>query len=83
MMRGHRTQMGCAMKIVIRLTPRERLKAIPIIYRHTPAMVLPNGTYILSDGAVEALRAAGIRFTELSRETDVPGPEEVRSGERI
>lgn len=71
------------MKVVIQLSRRERLKAIPIIYRHSPAMVLPNGTYVLSEGAVEALRAAGVRFKEISREADVPGPEEVGSGERI
>jgi hypothetical protein len=71
------------MKVVIQLTRRERLKALPIIYRHSPAMVLKNGTYILSEGAVDALRAAGVRFKELGRETDVPGPEEVGSGERV
>ncbi len=71
------------MKVVIQLTRRERLKALPIIYRHSPAMVLKDGTYVLSEGAVDALRAAGVKFKEISRETDVPGPEEVGSGERV
>jgi hypothetical protein len=72
-----------AMKVAIRMTRRERLKALPIIYRHSPAMVLRDGTYILDPGAVEALRSAGVRFKEITREAEVPGPEEVRSGERV
>jgi hypothetical protein len=71
------------MKVIIRLSRREELKALPIIYRHSPAMVLPNGTYVLSDGAVEALRAGGVRFKELSREAGVIGPGEVRASERV
>ena len=71
------------MKVVIQLSRREELKALPIIYRHSPAMVLPNCTYILSEGAVKAIREAGVKFTELSRETAVPGLEEVGAGERI
>jgi hypothetical protein len=71
------------MKVVIKLTHRERLKAIPIIYRHSPATVLPNGTYVLSESAVEALRSSGVRFKEISRETDIPSLKEVGSGERI
>lgn len=71
------------MKVVIRLTHRERLKALPIIYRHSPAMVLPNGTYVLSEGAVSALRAAGVKYTEISREAQPPGTQEVGTGERV
>src|SRR5262249_11958993 len=74
---------GVAMKVVIQMSRKEELKALPIIYRHSPAMVLPNGTYVLSDGAVDALRNAGVRFKEVSRETDVPGPKEVGAGERV
>jgi hypothetical protein len=71
------------MKVIIQLTRREQLKAIPIIYRHSPSMVLPNRTYVLSEGAVESLRAAGVRFKEISRESPVPDTKEVGSGERI
>ena len=74
---------GNAMKVAIRLSRREELKALPIIYRHSPAMVLPGGTYVLSEGAVAALREAGVRFKEVSREADVPGQEEVGAGEKI
>ncbi len=71
------------MKVVIRLSRREELKALPIIYRHSPAIVLPNGTYVLSEGAVDALRSAGVRFKEVSREASPASPEEVRASERV
>ena len=71
------------MKVVIQLSQREELKALPIIYRHSPAMVLPDRTYVLSEDAVTALREAGVKFTEVSRETDVPGPSEVSAGEKL
>ena len=71
------------MKVIIRLSRREELKALPIIYRHSPSMVLPNGTYVLSEEALEALRAKGVRFKEVSRESGVVGPGEVRASERV
>ena len=71
------------MKVVIKLSRREELKALSIIYRHSPAMVLPDGTYVLSEGAVTALREAGVKFAEVGRETDVPGPSEVGAGEKL
>jgi hypothetical protein len=71
------------MKIVIQLSDREELKALPILYRHSPAMVLPGRTYVVSDGAADALRSAGVRFTELSREPDTFGLKGVSEGERI
>ncbi|MEX2137925.1 MAG: hypothetical protein WD894_01600 [Pirellulales bacterium] len=60
------------MTVVIRLTSREEAKALPILLRHSPGTVLPNRMYVLRQGAVEALRAAGVRLTELSRESSVP-----------
>ena len=55
------------MKVVIRLTRAEELRALPILYRHSPGMVLPNRTYVLSEEAVHALRGASVRYTEVSR----------------
>jgi hypothetical protein len=46
-------------------------------------MVLPNRTYILSEEAVNALREAGVKFTEVSREAGTPGLEEAGTSERI
>lgn len=71
------------MKVVIHLSRREELKALPILYRHSPGVVLPRRTYILSEEAVNALRQAGVRFTEVSREASAPGLEGVGTGERI
>ncbi len=71
------------MKVVIQLSSREELKALPILYRHSPGMVLPGRTYVLSEEAVSALRAAGVKFTEVSRDAPTPGLEGVGPGERI
>ena len=71
------------MNVIIRLTRREETKALPILLRHTPGMVLPDRRYVLRPEAVAALRAAGVRFTELSRESNVPSQDGAVSGERI
>jgi hypothetical protein len=71
------------MKVVIRLTSREELKALPILLRHSPGMVLPDRTYVISEEAAQALRTAGVKFTELGREADAPGLEGAVPGERI
>ena len=71
------------MKVVIRLTSREELKALPILLRHSPGVVLPDRTYVISEEAAQALRTAGVKFTELSREADAPGLEGAVPGERI
>jgi len=72
------------MKVVIQISPREEAKALPILLRHSPGMLLAKRTYIISEEATMALRDAGIRFTEISRETNAPGLEEgVVPGERI
>jgi hypothetical protein len=50
------------MKVVIRLSEKQEAKALPIILRQSPGMVLPDRTYILSEDTVSRLRAAGIRY---------------------
>lgn len=70
------------MKVIIHLTRDEEAKALTILLRHSPGMVLPQRTYVLSEDALRALRAAGVRFSELSREAAAPGLEEV-AGERV
>ena len=71
-----------AMKVVIHLTKDEEARALPILLRHSPGMVLPHGRYVLGEDAMRALREAGIRFAELSREAAAPRLEEV-AGERV
>ena len=61
------------MKIVIRMSKRESAEGgAEILLRHSPGMILKDRTYILEETAAEALRAAGVRFTELSREGSTP-----------
>lgn len=69
------------MKVIVHLTKEEEAKALPILLRHSPGMVLPQRTYVLSEDALRALREAGVRFSELSREAAAPSLEEV-VGER-
>jgi hypothetical protein len=70
------------MKVIVQFSQEEEAKALPILLRHSPGMVLPGRTYVLSAEALAALRAAGIRFTEISREAAAPCLEEV-AGERV
>jgi hypothetical protein len=71
------------MKVMIRLTEREELKALPVLLRHSPGMVLPNRTYVISAEAARALRDAGVRFTELGGDANPPSLEGAEAGERI
>ena len=71
------------MKVVIQMSRREEAKALPILLRHSSGMVLQNRTYIVGEEAAGALRAAGVKFTELSRETNAPSQHGVLPGERI
>jgi hypothetical protein len=56
------------MKVVIRLSAKQEAKALPILLRHSPGTVLPGRTYVISEEAARALRAAGVGFTELANE---------------
>ncbi len=51
------------MDVVIQMTKEEELKALPILYRLSPGVVLPGGKYVLSQAAAEAIKAAGVQFT--------------------
>ncbi|HEX5105917.1 MAG TPA: hypothetical protein VFV87_18995 [Pirellulaceae bacterium] len=61
------------MKLLIRLTKGEEARALPILLRRSPGVVLQDRTYLSSGDAVEALRQAGIRFGEISGESSSPG----------
>jgi hypothetical protein len=71
------------MRIAVRFTKAEELKAVPILMRHSPGMMLPGDVYVISSEAAEALREAGVRFTEVTSETAPPSREGAASGERI
>jgi len=44
----------------------EEAKALPILLRHSPGMVLPNRTYIVSEEAMRSLGSAGVTFCEIA-----------------
>jgi len=71
------------MKVVIRFSKREELKALPILLRHSPGMVLKDRTYVIGVEAARALRVAGVQFTEVVREATPPDSEGAESGERV
>jgi len=70
-------------KLVIRLSKGEEAKALPILLRHSPGMVLRDRTYVLNSEAVSALRDAGVRFEELNTEGDAPNLAGATNGARI
>jgi hypothetical protein len=54
----------CGMKVIIHLTEEEELRALPLLLRHSPGMILPNRTYILAEYALSVLRTKGIRYSD-------------------
>jgi len=70
------------MKIAVRFTAKEELKAIPILFRHSTGMMLPGDVYVISEEAARALAEAGVHYSELSRESSAPRLQGA-SGERI
>ncbi|NQT13750.1 MAG: hypothetical protein HQ582_13435 [Planctomycetes bacterium] len=71
------------MNVAIQISEEEELKALPILLRHSPGMMLRNGTYVVTADAARRLRQEGVQFTELGREAAAPGFEGVGSSERI
>ncbi len=58
------------MKVAIQMSEEEELKALPILLRHSPGMILRNGTYLVAADAARELRHKGVQFTELGREAN-------------
>jgi hypothetical protein len=54
------------MMAVLRMTKREELKVIPILFRHSPGIILRGRIYIISEEAATALHEAGIVFRRLA-----------------
>jgi hypothetical protein len=71
------------MKVAVRFTAKEELKAVPILMRHSPGMMLPGDIYVISVEAAEALRRAGVQFTEVTSEETPAGLQGAATGERI
>jgi len=71
------------MKVAVQFSKREEAKALGILLRHSPGMILRNRIYVISEEAVRALRRARVKFAELSREGETRAREGVIAGERI
>jgi hypothetical protein len=51
-----------------------------LLVRHSPGVALPDRVFVVSGDALRALKEAGIRYSELSREASTSG---AAAGERI
>lgn len=71
------------MRVVIQIPENEELKALPILLRHSPGVMLRNGTYMLNADAVRRLREEGVQFAEIGREGAAPSTEGEGYGEKI
>lgn len=56
------------MKVVIQVTMEDDAKAWALMLSHSPGVALPNRTFVVLEELIHALRAAGIYFSELSRD---------------
>jgi hypothetical protein len=70
-------------KAVIRFTAQQELRALPILLRHSSGTMLPERTYVISVGAADALRKAGIKFTTIGSEANAPTLKGAATGERV
>ena len=71
------------MNIVIQFSAEEELKALDILFRHSPGTILPNRTYVIDISAAQALRDAGISYREIQPQVSLPVVEDHSIGERI
>lgn len=69
--------------VVIRMSARQELRALPILLRHSSGTILPERTYVISEEAEAALRQAGIKFTVLGTGANAPTLKGASSGERV
>lgn len=51
------------MRTIIQMSEAEEAKALPILLRHSPGMVLPRRIYVVSEDAAKELRKAGVQFS--------------------
>jgi hypothetical protein len=72
-----------ATKMLIQFSTRQEAAALPILLRHSPGIVLPERKYVITLEAAQALRDAGIEFSELGGETNAPNLEGAAAGERV
>jgi len=59
-------------KVIIRLSEEQEVKAMPLLLRHSAGMILPNRTYVLAEECLSVLRARGVRYSVIAREAAAP-----------
>jgi hypothetical protein len=70
------------MKLVIAFDAANEARALPILLRQSPGMVLRERTYVIEESAARELSSAGIAFTEIGSEECAPTLSEL-AGERV
>jgi hypothetical protein len=71
------------MRVFIQIAETDSARAWALLVRHSPGTALPDRTFIVSEDATRALREAGIKFEEISRDPGVPWEGGSVTGERI
>jgi hypothetical protein len=56
------------MRIVIQISEQDDARAWFLLQRQFSGIALPNRTFVVPEEAVRALRAAGIKYAEISRD---------------
>ena len=70
------------MNIVIQISKKDDARAWLLLQKKFSGIALPQRTFVLPEEAVRALREAGIKYSEISRD-GVLQPQGVLAGERI
>ena len=60
------------MELTVQFSEHEEERALPILLRHSPGIVLPNRVYVLNRAAIEALHDSGISFRTMQQQNHPP-----------
>jgi hypothetical protein len=81
--RSENSALRDSVRVAIKVTAKDRAKALALLVRHSPGMALPDGVFVLSPEAVQALRKAKIRFSVIASDHPLDSPTGAIAGERI
>ena len=71
------------MDVPIQIDERDDARAWSILIRHSPGKAFRGRFYLVSEGAAQALKEAGIRFSRVAKDAIPSSPEGEPVGERI
>ena len=69
--------------LVVQIAAAHSAKAWGILVRHSAGTALPKRTFVVSETAVRALRAARVKFSIISRNGSNGQVKEARARERV